>query len=72
MKRTVTFELDTEEGYIENEMFMRLAYLQDIWIARDDILQFIRSRIKYGEKISDEEEKSLKAIQEMLLLEPPW
>ena len=58
------------EGEIndDREEILMLAHVTDMYSAIFDAKNEIRSRLKYGEGISDEEEKTLEAIREHLYI----
>jgi len=55
----------------EHEDLLIYAHAYSYKIALDQINQLIRNRLKYGENVSDEEEKILGDIRELTIIEAP-
>ena len=66
MKMKVEFEGD----YIEDdELFKWIIHAGDLHSAVWDARQEIRSRLKYGEGVSNDEERVLEKLQEILYVD---
>lgn len=65
MKIKIEFEGDYYEDKVEMRMIM---CTQNMYCAINEAQELVRSRLKYGENISDIEEKTLENIREALYL----
>lgn len=66
MKARIEFSGDFFE---DKDDFKMIVHVYDMMIAIHDAKNAIRSRLKYGEGVSDQEEKTLEEIRELLFIE---
>lgn len=66
MKCKITYEADLFE---ENETMKTIIHSLDLASAIIDAREIIRSRLKWGEGVSDQEEKILEEIRDALYVE---
>ena len=60
----------TVEGEVHEDidLLKQFVHTSDLWSANWEARQLIRARLKYEEDISDEEEKFLEQLQEVLFI----
>jgi len=66
MKIKMTYD---GEVYDDSDEFKMLVHAPDMYLALCDGIQEIRSRIKHGDNVSDEEERFLESLRETLYVE---
>lgn len=66
MKFNISFE---GEMYEDDETMKIILHATDMYSAMHDARQRIRSRLKYEENVSDEEEKVLEELREILWID---
>jgi len=66
MKFKISFE---GEMYEDDESMKIILHASDMYSAMHEARQAIRSRLKYGEGVSDQEEKTLEEIRELLWID---
>lgn len=62
------FEVEAD-GYEERDEIQIYAHAVDYKLALDEIREQVRQRLKYGENISDEEERVLEEIRYLTHIE---